>query len=145
MGRACLELGSAKLQTMLGVLVGFGGTVGVTCPEWPCATSNGGGHPGVPGCRMKGTLTRQGTDGTHTHPLCQTGLSPCGGTGSVPMGRGDGDSGSTGDRGVLAGQASTGGSGVAPRSCHSHLCLLFFRDPDSDLREEEEAEMKATS
>lgn len=54
-------------------------------------------------------------------------------------------SGSTGDRGALAGQASAGGSGVAPRSCHSHLCLLFFRDPDSDLREEEEAEMKATS
>lgn len=91
MGRACLELGSAELQTMLGVLVGFGGTVGVTCPEWPCATSNGGGHPGVPGCGVRGTLTRQGTDGTHAHPLCQTGLSPCGGTGSVPMGRGDGE------------------------------------------------------
>lgn len=45
-------------------------------------------------------------------------------------------------RGKLA--ASTGGSGVAPGSRHSHLCLLFFRDPDSDLRDEEEAELKET-
>lgn len=33
MGRACLELGSAELQTILGVLVGFGGTVGGHMPR----------------------------------------------------------------------------------------------------------------
>lgn len=36
-----------------------------------------------------------------------------------------------GARGMLA--PSTGGGGMAAGCLRSHLCLLFFRDPDSDL------------
>lgn len=64
------------------------------------------------------------------------------GEGFITMGRGEGTAGGQDTGGPWQGKLAAGGSGVAPGSCHSYLCLLFFRDPDSDLRDEEEAEMK---
>ena len=66
--------------------------------------------------------------------------------GPSPWAEGMGTAGGQGTGGPQRGKlaAGAGGSGVAPDSHLSHLCLLFFRDPDSDLRDEEEAEMKET-
>lgn len=58
------------------------------------------------------------------------------------MGTGKGTAGGQDTGGPWQGKKAAGGTGVAPGSCHPYLCLLFFRDPDSDLRDEEEAEMK---
>lgn len=69
-------------------------------------------------------------------------MSSYGVRGSITMGRGEGTTGGQDTGGSWQGKLAAGDSGVVLGSHHSYLCLLFFRDPDSDLRGEEKAEMK---
>lgn len=121
---------------------------------WQRASAEQGSSQGLPWPWLLGILpSPQGDIWGHVGPTPQsdreakssgrgyTAVSRYGMRGSR-MGRGEGTAGGQDTGGPWQGKMAAGGSGMAPGSHHPYLCLLFFRDPDSDLRDEEEAEMK---